>query len=249
MSSGGEVNWLLPLVAGAVSFLSPCVLALVPGYLSFISGITLEDARQGVAAPQGRLLTRSLLFVLGFSVVFVLLGASASALGALLSAYRPMLNKVFGLVIVVMGLHLMGIVRVAALARERRIGVRLSQAGPFAAVLVGMGFAFAWTPCVGPILASILLYAGSTATVQTGAALLAVYSLGLGVPFVLAGVGVSRGLVASPWLRRAGSSLERASGAALAAVGVLLFTNRLFYVSIAAQRLFSRLGLDLWRFF
>lgn len=247
--NAGATAWVLPLVAGTVSFMSPCVLALVPGYLSFISGVSVQNLSASGPASRRRVLARSVLFFLGFTVVFVLLGASASAVGAVLTAYRPQLNRLFGILIVVMGLHLMGVLRLAALYRERRIGLRLQQAGPLTTVLVGMAFAFAWTPCVGPILASILLYAGSTGTVTTGAAMLALYSLGLGIPFVLAGAGVARLLHGFSRLRRLGAVVERASGVALASVGVLLVTNRMFYFSVMAQRLFSRLGLDLWRFF
>lgn len=247
--NAGAAGWVLPLVAGTVSFLSPCVLALVPGYISFISGVAVQDLSRSGPESRRHVLARSVLFFLGFTVVFVLLGASASAMGAVLTAYRPLLNRLFGVLIVVMGLHLMGVLRLAALYRERRIGLRLQQAGPVTTVLVGMAFAFAWTPCVGPILATILLYAGSTGTVTTGAAMLAIYSLGLGIPFVLAGVGVTRLLHVFGRLRRFGAVVERASGVALAGVGVLLVTNRMFYVSVMAQRLFSRLGLDLWRFF
>lgn len=247
--NAGATAWVLPLVAGTVSFLSHCVLALVPGYISFISGVAVDDLRQGAPGPRRQVVGRSVLFFLGFTVVFVLLGASASVAGAVLNAYRPLLNRLFGVFIVVMGLHLMGVLRLAALYRERRIGLRLASAGPWTTILVGMAFAFAWTPCVGPILASILLYAGSTDTITTGAAMLALYSLGLGIPFVLAGVGVTRLLHVFGRLRRLGAVVERASGVALAGVGVLLLTNRMFYVSVMAQRLFSRLGLDLWRFF
>lgn len=245
----GAAAWVLPLVAGTASFLSPCVLALVPGYIAFISGVAVQDLSRGGPESRRQVLARSILFFLGFTVIFVLLGASASAVGAVLTAYRPLLNRLFGILIVVMGLHLMGVLRLAALYRERRIRLRLQQAGPVTTVLVGMAFAFAWTPCVGPILAAILLYAGSTGTVMTGAAMLALYSLGLGIPFVLAGVGVTRLLHVFGRLRRLGAVVERASGVALAGVGVLLVTNRMFYFSVMAQRLFSRLGLDLWRFF
>ncbi len=244
-----NVNWLLPLVAGAVSFLSPCVLALVPGYLSVISGVALQDLRRGVPNRGGRVLGRALLFFTGFAVVFVLLGASASAVGAALNAHRPLLNKLFGLVIIAMGLHLLGLLRIDALYRERRIALKGDRTGPYAPILAGMAFAFAWTPCVGPILASILLYAGAVATVKTGAALLAVYAVGLGVPFLLTGVAFTRALELLRALRGVGAALERISGAVLVGIGALLVTNRIFVFSIAAQRLFSRLGLDLWRFF
>jgi cytochrome c-type biogenesis protein len=243
------LNWFLPFVAGAVSFLSPCVLALVPGYLSFISGVALDEIERGGGANRARVLAGSLLFFLGFSMIFILLGASASAAGTLLMAYRPMLNRVFGAFIVLMGLHLTGILRLQPLLREARLQVRLEGLGPLGPILLGMGFAFAWTPCIGPILAAILVYAGSTATIKTGVLMLAVYSLGLGIPFVLSGLALTRAFHVFRRVRSAGAILERASGIALATIGMLLFTNRIFYFNIVAQRLFIRLGLDLWRFF
>jgi len=249
MTPEGGLPWVLPLVAGTISFLSPCVLALVPGYLSFISGTSLSDSSASAPGQRRLVMARALLFFLGFSVIFVLLGASASAIGEALNAYRPLLNRLFGAFIVVMGLHLAGILRVPALYRERRLSLRLPEATPLAAVGTGMAFAFAWTPCVGPILTTVLLYAGSTGTVRTGMAMLALYALGLGIPFLLTAVGFNHGLSGSRSLRRFGASIERASGVVLAAVGVLLFTGKMFLFSIAAQRLFARLGLDLWRFF
>ncbi|MBI4278819.1 MAG: cytochrome c biogenesis protein CcdA [Armatimonadetes bacterium] len=248
MTSEGGVGWLLPFAAGAVSFLSPCVLALVPGYIALISGIAVEDLERGVPGQTWRVLSRSVLFIIGFATVFVLLGATASAAGALLLEYRAALNKVAGIFIMFMGLHLTGIVRLDPLYRQWGLLVDPRNLGALGTLFAGMAFAFAWTPCVGPILASILAYAGSVGTVTTGAALLAVYAAGLGIPLLLAGLGLTRGMGALRWLRRHGRGIERASGVVLAGVGVLLFTNKLFYVSILAQRLFSRLGLDLWRF-
>lgn len=243
------VSWVLPFVAGGVSFLSPCVIPLIPGYLSYVSGVSAQDFEGSAPLRSTRVLGHSLLFVSGFALVFVALGASASAIGAALAQYRPVLNKVSGLFIVLMGLSLLGVLRPGPLSKEFRFHIAGTPKGPVGPLLLGGAFAFAWTPCIGPILASVLLYAASTATVTTGAALLLVYALGLGLPFVLTGLAFTRGVKALRWLRRFARPIEAFSGVALVAVGVLLLANRMFYVSIWAQRMFSRLGIDLWRFF
>jgi len=249
MSDAPQLSWVVPFLAGAVSFLSPCVIPLIPGYLSYVSGVSTAELEAGVPGLSGRVLGYSLLFVFGFALVFVALGASASAIGAALATYRPVLNKVAGLFIVAMGLSLLGILRPAALAREYRFQAAAARRGPATTVLVGAAFAFAWTPCIGPILASILLYAGSAGTVKTGAALLFIYAVGLGLPFILTGLAFTRGMRALRWLRRFARPIEALSGATLVTVGALLLTNKMFYVSIFAQRVFARLGLDVWRFF
>jgi len=244
-----QVSWVLPFLAGAVSFLSPCVIPLIPGYLSYISGVSADGLEAGIPGQTGRVLGQSLLFVLGFALVFIALGASASAIGAVLAEYRVVLNRVSGVFIIFMGLSLMGVLRVRAFATERRFHVEDRPRGPLSTVLLGGAFAFAWTPCIGPILASVLLYAGSVGTVKTGALLLLVYALGLGLPFVLTGLAFTRGVRALRWLRTYSRPIEAASGLVLVAVGTLLLTNKMFYVSIWAQRVFTRYGLNLWRFF
>lgn len=183
---------------------------------------------------------------MGFAVVFTALGASASALGAALADYRPVLNQLSGLFITAMGLSLSGVLRIGALAKEHRLPV---PARPRGVLILGGAFAFAWIPCVGPILASVLLYAGSAVTVRTGAALLLVYALGLGVPFVLTGLAFTRATRAFRWLRRQSGTIEAVSGVALVVVGVLILSNKMFYVSIWGQALFTRLDLNFWQSF
>lgn len=244
-----QVSWVIPFLAGVVSFLSPCVIPLVPGYLSYVSGVSVDGLESGAPGQTSRVLGQSLLFVLGFALVFVALGASASAIGAALSAYRVVLNRVSGLFIIAMGLSLMGILRVGALAAEHRVHFADRPRGAVGTALLGGAFAFAWTPCIGPILASILLYAGSVGTVRTGALLLLVYALGLGLPFVLTGLVFTRGMRALRWLRRFSRPIETLGGLTLVAVGTLVLTDRMFYVSIWAQRIFARYGLNVWRFF
>lgn len=236
-------------MAGAVSFTSPCVMPLIPGYLSYVSGISVDDLYAGAPDQTARVLGQSILFVLGFALVFTALGASASAIGVLLADYRPVLNQISGVFIIAMGLSLLGILRLGMLTREYRLTLAGPPRGLLGSTLLGAAFAFAWVPCVGPILASILAYAGSMGTVRTGALLLLVYALGLGVPFVLTGAAFTRAVGAFRWLRRWSRAIELVSGGALTLVGILMLANKMFYVSILAQRLFTQLGLNLWQYF
>lgn len=248
MSGTVHAGWLVAFAGGVVSFLSPCVLPLVPGYVSFVSGLSLDELRAAPPGRTGRALGRALLFVAGFSLAFVLLGATASAAGQFLLRYRATFNLLAGLLVIAMGLHLMGWIRVPALYADRRVHLSRPPQSPLGALAVGMAFAFGWTPCVGPILGSILVYASTAGTVREGAFLLFVYSLGLGVPFVATGLLLTRAMAVSGWARRLGRRLEVASGAVLAAVGLLLVTNKIFYLSILAQDLFTLLGIDVTRF-
>ena len=226
-----NVSLLAAFAGGILSFISPCVLPLVPGYLSFVSGLSLEQMRgTGDAAAVGsrrrRIFTSSLAFVLGFSLVFIALGASASAIGQLVSGQLRLLGKIAGLVIIVFGLHTMGLLKISWLYRDTRVQSQNKPAGPIGAMLVGIAFAFGWTPCIGPILAGILAIAGAQETVGQGVRLLAVYSLGLGVPFLITALAVDRFFSAFARIRRYYRAVEIVSGALLVAIGVLIFTNR-----------------------
>jgi len=249
ISPSSPLIWGVAFAAGAVSFLSPCVLPLIPGYLTYVSGVSLDELEAGAPGRTGQVLAQSALFVLGFALVFVALGATASAIGAALIEYRPLLNQVSGIFIVVMGLSLMGVLRLRVLVTEHRLSVAGRPRGPAGALFLGGAFAFAWIPCVGPILASILTYAGAVATVRTGALLLFVYALGLGVPFVITGLAFTRAIRALRWLRRYSRPLETVSGLALTVVGILLLTNKMFYVSIWGQQLFTKFGINFWQHF
>jgi cytochrome c-type biogenesis protein len=191
-----NVSLATALTAGTLSFLSPCVLPLVPPYLVYLTGTSLDELVAGGAAtlpssttPQRRAIVAAPLFVLGFSTVFIALGASASAIGGLLRSYSGVLATVAGIAIIVMGLHFLGLTRLGFLMREKRLGMA-RPIGLWGAYAMGVAFAFGWTPCIGPILAAILAIAGAEATVAKGAGLLAVYSLGLGVPFLLAALAI-----------------------------------------------------------
>jgi cytochrome c-type biogenesis protein len=223
-------------VAGLLSVLSPCVLPLMPAYLSLVSGISVEELR--ARADEGEVRRRVMLaagaFVGGFSVVFVLLGASATLVGRWLRAFEIDLfgleigiHQIAGVVIIVMGLHLAGWLRVPWLSGEARFQGPARPTGPVGAGLVGAAFAFGWTPCVGPILGGILTLAGARETVLDGVGLLVVYSLGLGLPFLLAAWSLERFLGAMRGLRRHLHALEVAAGVLLVVVGLLVVTNQL----------------------
>jgi cytochrome c-type biogenesis protein len=224
------IGLLSAFAAGVISFLSPCVLPLVPGYVSFVAGSSLEDLRDG-AAPRARSLVLAATFVLGFSVVFVALGASATALGSALLSYKLELGMIAGVVVVLFGLHLLGLTPLRLMNQEARFHVDTSGGRAAGAFLLGTAFAFGWTPCIGPVLGAILTLSASTADVAKGSLLLAVYSLGLGVPFLLAALFTGALLVRLRALGRAGRNLQRAAGGLLVAMGLLMVTGRLELVA------------------
>lgn len=228
----------LAFVAGVVSFTSPCCLPLMPGYVSYVSGMTGEAS--GAVLTRPRVLSASLLFVLGFASVFTLLGASASALGGVLLANRQAFTSIAGAVVIVMGLAAMGAVRIPLLSREKRLDLRRIRAGPVGAVPLGMAFAIGWTPCIGPVLTGILAAAAATRTAWTGAALLFVYSLGLGVPFVLLAIGFARAGRVFGWLRRRGRAIERIGGGILIVMGILMMTGQWTRLFTPLIRWFAR---------
>lgn len=225
----GSLNLVTAFVAGLVSFLSPCVLPLIPGYISFISGVSLEDLRSETAGQETfhRAFWRSVWFVLGFSAVFIALGASATVLGALLLQKLSVLQAAAGVVIMVFGLHLMGIFRIPFLQYEKKLEVRKRPLTAVGAAVVGAAFAFGWTPCIGPILAGILALASTQETVGQGMVLLTAYSAGLGIPFLAASLGVQTFLRFFSKFRRYLRAVEIASGVLLLTIGFLILTGRL----------------------
>lgn len=222
-----EVTLLAAFAAGFLSFISPCVLPLIPGYISFISGMTLEEM-QGAASTGSRrqVLIASLAFVLGFTLIFVALGAGASAIGRFMHAYSNILEKVAGTILIVLGLHMMGVFRIAFLDNDKRIHTSKKPAGPLGALLVGMAFAFAWSPCIGPILGGILTMAASRESVTEGMQMLAVYSLGLGVPFILTSLAITRFFAAAAKIRKHYHAIELVSGGLMIGVGILIFFDQ-----------------------
>jgi cytochrome c-type biogenesis protein len=234
---GGQVSFALAFVAGLASFLSPCVLPVVPGYVGFVTGVTLDEFRSdhgGSARRQAAV--HAALFILGFSLLFVVLGASATAVGTVVRRALPLIQQVGGAVIVLFGLYLVGLIRMPLLLQERRVQLSATPAGMLGSVVAGVAFGAGWTPCIGPVLATILLYAGMSATVLHGAGLLAAYALGLGLPFFVAAVSFNWFLSRTPVLRRWLAPIERAAGVVMIVAGALLFTGRLS----ALSRFFAR---------
>jgi cytochrome c-type biogenesis protein len=228
-----NVTLLAAFGAGLLSFISPCVLPLVPGYLSYVSGLSLDELRGTSArataepsAARGRVVVASLAFILGFSLVFVALGATASAAGQFLIERLPILSRLAGVVIIIFGLHTMGVLRIEWLYQTKQVQTKRKPAGPIGAMLVGAAFAFGWTPCLGPILAGILAVGASRETVGDAVQLLATYSLGLGVPFLVTGLAINKFFGAMARIRRHYHKIELVSGALLVIIGLLIFTNR-----------------------
>ena len=222
---------LAAFVAGLLSFLSPCVLPLVPGYVSLISGVGAEELQARNQRLLRTLMVNSLMFIAGFSLVFIALGAVASSIGQLAREYYGLLTRVAGVVIILFGLHLTGLFRINALYADKRMHSVKGSSTALGAFVVGFAFAFGWTPCIGPILATILALAASQDSVAKGTALLAVYSAGLAVPFLLTSVGIDRFLEFYTRFRRHLRAVEVASGLLLIAVGALVLTRHLTILS------------------
>ena len=231
---------VLAVVAGFVSFSSPCCLPLIPGYLSYVSALPVSEL--GDRDARRVTLRASLLFVAGFTTVFTLLGVGATALGSVLLRNQDTVVRWFGVVIVGLGLATMGVVRVPFLLRERRVDLAAIPKGPAWAFPMGMAFAAGWAPCIGPVLATVLATAAVGGTVAWGAVLLALYSLGLGIPFVLLAVSFSRAQRSFTWLRRNGRRIELAGGTLLVGVGLLFMSGRWQPLFRPLQRWFAELG-------
>jgi cytochrome c-type biogenesis protein len=228
MSEISNIGLLTAFAAGAISFLSPCVLPLVPGYVSYVAGGAIpRDSGGSALALRLPAVGLSVCFVLGFSTVFVLLGASATALGQLLLNYRYELNIVGGVIVILFGLFLIGLVRSTWLMREFRFHAAIPGGRPFSAYVLGLAFAFGWTPCIGPVLGAILTVSAASATVSGGVALLATYSLGLGVPFLLAALFTDGLMARLKAMGRIGWLLQLAAGVVLVVMGLAMITGQL----------------------
>ncbi len=228
-----DLTWGGVFVAGLISFVSPCVLPLVPPYLCYLAGITLEQLSDGERDAQisRRVLFSAVAFVAGFSTVFVALGATASAVGQLLLAYSDKLAIIAGVVIIIMGLHFLGVLRIGLLYREARFTVNSQPAGVIGAYVMGLAFAFGWTPCIGPVLAAILPIAGAEETVVRGAALLGVYGLGIGLPFLAAAAFAGPFMRWAARFRRHLGTVEKAMGGLLVVTGILFLTGQITVLS------------------
>jgi cytochrome c-type biogenesis protein len=238
-----NVTIVAALVAGMLSFLSPCVLPLVPPYLVYLTGASLERLADEKAEPQVRreTFTAAILFVLGFSTVFVALGASASVIGAVLRAYSGTLAIVAGIGIIIMGLHFLGLTPIAWLMREKRLTLA-KPVGLWGAYLMGLAFAMGWTPCIGPILAAILAVAASQATVAKGAGLLAIYSLGLGIPFLIAALAIEPFAAFLTRFRAHLGLVEKTMGGLLVLTGIAFLTGTVSQASFWLLDTFPMLG-------
>ncbi len=222
--------------AGVISFLSPCVLPLVPGYISFVSGTSLTELGEAADSAETRARRRRVIrntaaFVIGFSIVFVAMGASATYVGQWLAANRRWLAWIAGTVIILFGLHTMGVLRIPFLNVEKRFHTDTEPATLLGSFGIGLAFAFGWSPCIGPILAGVLVLAASHETVGQGVVLLSAYSLGLGVPFLLTGIAVDRFLALSSGIKKRMALVERIAGGLLIVIGVLVFTDSLQWLS------------------
>ena len=243
--AAAELSYGFAAGAGVVSFLSPCVLPIVPGYLCYVAGTSLDQLTGETKADPTlvrRVVASSIAFVLGFSIVFMALGASASAIHALIFDNIDVISKVAGAVIVLFGLHFMGLLRIPFLNREVRVQASNAPAGLTGAFVVELAFAFGWTPCIGPILATILAFAASNDSLAYGVSLLGAYALGLGVPFVLAALAIGPFMGFMSRFRRHVLMVERVAGGLLVATGVMIFTGTLATLSYYLLDLFPVLA-------
>jgi len=237
------VGILAALAAGIVSFLSPCVLPLVPGYLSAVTGVSASELED---ASWRRVLGPSLLFVASFSAIFILLGLTATGLGSTLQDHKETLTKISGALIIAMGLLFVGSLFITRLNREWHVEALLERAGRGGPIVAGAAFAIAWTPCIGPTLGAILSAASLSDSAARGAFLLAVYSAGLAIPFILTAVAFSQMTTAFAVVKRHYQAIVAVGGVILIGMGVLIWTGELFQLNIEAQNWLSGLGLDFW---
>ncbi|MGE3246216.1 MAG: cytochrome c biogenesis CcdA family protein [Beijerinckiaceae bacterium] len=237
-----DVSYPAAALAGVLSFLSPCVLPLVPPYLTYIAGTTVEElAEEGTRGARRDVILSAILFVLGFSTVFVALGATASVFGQFIRQYITYLSAAAGVVIIAMGLHFLGVWRIAFLYREARVNVE-KPVGLWGAYVMGLAFAFGWTPCIGPILAAILALAGSEDTVAKGALMLAVYSAGLGIPFLLAAVLIGPFMGFLQKFKKNFALVEKSVGVLLVLTGIAFLTGWLQSFSFWLIEMFPALA-------
>ena len=226
MENTAPVSFSLAFIAGFLTFASPCIFPLIPAYISYITGISFDGLKDADRkAVQRKTLLHSLFFVLGFSSIFIALGASASLLGKVILANKVLLARIGGVIVILFGLYMMGVFRLGALDKEKRLTVKLEKGSIFGSFLLGVTFAAAWTPCVGPILGSILIYAGTQETMWEGMWLLTFYSLGIAVPFIISAFLVNSLLSLMPRLNKFLAAVKYICGILLVLIGILLITN------------------------
>jgi cytochrome c-type biogenesis protein len=239
-----NITYIGAFLAGLLSFLSPCVLPLIPGYISFISGASIQELSNAgdIKKVKFRVLINSLMFVIGFTVVFVLLGASATAISRLLLKYLRIISIIAGSFIIIFGLHIMGILKISALYNEKRFQSSEKPANIFGSFIMGLAFAFGWTPCIGPILAGILAVAASQDTIGKGILLLFIYSLGLGIPFMITAWSITFFFKMFDKIKKYFNIVELVAGLLLILVGILMITGGLTKLAASLEFLnkFSR---------
>lgn len=233
-----QISLVAAFTAGLLSFVSPCVLPLVPSYISYITGLSLDQLADAAERERFRttIIVNSLLFIAGFSCVFIAFGASASLIGQVLITYQDHIRKIGGLLIIVFGLYLLGVLKLNFLQTEKRLHFKSRPAGYLGSFLIGVAFAAGWTPCVGPVLGTILLYASTTDALTNGVALLTSYSLGLGLPLFITALGVDRFLAYFKQVRAYLWGVTAVSGAFLVVVGVMIYANSLTMITSFLER-------------
>jgi cytochrome c-type biogenesis protein len=227
-----QINILTAFIFGLLSFVSPCVLPIIPGYISFISGYSLSDMTGENAVAKRAMLVNTLFFIAGFTLIFVLMGAAATSIGRILNENLSLISKIAGGIIIVFGLHMIGIFKIGFLNYEKRFHLQDKKLGILGSFAVGSAFAFGWTPCIGPVLAGILAIASQQETVMQGVVLLTVYSLGLGIPFFLTSLSINKFFNVFNRVKKHFHAIEVVGGVMLVAVGVLMITN---YLTIIAS--------------
>lgn len=237
-----NINILTAFFFGLLSFISPCVLPIIPGYISFISGHTLDDLKGDNKSAARSVMLNSLVFIAGFTVIFVLMGAAATSIGQVLNDNLNLISKIAGFIIIIFGLHMIGIFKIGFLNYEKRFHLQEKKLGILGSFAVGAAFAFGWTPCIGPVLAGILAIASQQETVMQGIILLFVYSLGLGIPFFLTAVSINKFFTLFNRIKKHFHTIEVVGGVMLVAVGILMMTNYLTIIASYLSRWFPFLN-------
>jgi len=228
----------MAFTAGIVSFISPCVLPLIPGYLSFISGVSVDQLGEASGQARFKVLAATILFVIGFAIIFVALGASAGLAGGWFMEYKRVLTYIAGVIIIIFGLFTMEVIKIPQLYATKRLQLNKRSFGIWGALPLGMAFGFAWTPCVGPILASIYMVAATSQNVGQGTILLGAYALGIGIPFIATALFFNTAIGAFNWIKRNYRTINIVSGLLLITMGVLILTNKLNIITAMFERIF-----------
>lgn len=251
MNSGiPDVGVFASFFAGVIAFLSPCILPLMPGYLSVVTRLSYEDLSDARDLSKfSRVIVPSIVFILGFSTVFVSLGAFSSQFGGMISGNKTFLLRIAGIFIILFGIFVMEIVKIPFLEKEHKISLPQEKGNLLGTYILGLAFGFGWTPCVGPILGSILLYASTVEGTLDAVGLLAVYSLGIGIPFILVGLAFNSAMNSFGSVRKYYPYYKYAIGSGLVIIGIMMFSNEIYYLNIYGQKIFDAVGIDFWKKF